>query len=142
MVIGLLLGYDKTNIDYYIRRIEVGTYLQKYPFVRYHPLPGGKYSNNPFVFLNIFLRYERLRPSRGFESLEDEWQWIKKIEWNIEEESDPVPPLFVHLPLYICRHGGESELTREKFKEASGKVAELFCNKSFQEAVKEIALRK
>jgi hypothetical protein len=30
-IIGYLLGYSKTNIEYYTRRIDVGTYLQKYP---------------------------------------------------------------------------------------------------------------
>jgi len=138
-IIGYLLGYDKTNIEYYIRRIEVGTYLQKYPFVRYHPIPGGKYSNNPVIFLNQNLYYSPIHPSRGFNSLEAEWNWIQQVMWDVEEESAPTPPHFVYLPLYICRHGGESEATRENFKKARSRVAELFYKKSFQEAVSEIA---
>jgi hypothetical protein len=139
-LLGYLFGYDETNIEYYIRRKEVGYYLQKYPFVRHHPLPGGRYSHNPFVFMNPYLYYRKpLQPSQDFDSLESEWRWIKQVAWDLEEECDPVPPFFVSLPSYICRHGGESELTREKFKKASGKVAELFCNKSFKEAVAEIA---
>ena len=141
-IIGRLFGYDETNIEYYIRRIKVGTYLQKYPLVCYHPIPGGKYNYCSFVFLNKVLHYEHLKPSKGFLSLEDEWRWIKDVSWDIEEENNPVPPFFVSLPSYICRHGGDSELTREKFKRASGKVAELFCNKSFQEGVAEIAAKK
>jgi hypothetical protein len=141
-ILGYLFGYDETNIEYYIRRIEVGFYLQKYPFVRYYPLPGGRYSHNPYVFMNPHLYYKRLQPNQDFDSLESEWRWIKQVAWNIEEKSDPVPPLFVSLPSYICRYDCESELTRKKFKRASGKVAELFCNKSFQEAVAEIAAGK
>jgi hypothetical protein len=142
-ILGYLFGYDETNIEYYIRRREVGCYLQKYPFVRYHPLPGGKYSHNPFVFMNPHLYDKRyLRPNQNFDSLESEWKWIEEVAWDAREEGDPTPPFFVSLPFYICRRGGESESTREKFKEARGKIAELFCNKSFQEAVTEIALRK
>ena len=140
-IIGYLLGYDEANIEYYIRRVEVGLYLQKYPFVRHHPLPGGKYSRNPFVFLNPRLRYVRLQPSPGFDTLEAEWQWIKKVEWDIGEESEAVPPRFVALPMYICRRGGTSEQAREKFKKASGRVAELFHDESFQSAVMEAAKR-
>ncbi len=141
-IIGYLLGYGETNIEYYIRRIDVGTYLQKYPLVRFHPLPGGKYSDCPVVFLNMHLQYERLKPSKGFDSLEAEWQWIKQVAWDITEESKPVPPYFVSLPFYICRHGGDSELTRERYKTASCELAELFYNRSFREAVAETALRR
>jgi hypothetical protein len=141
-IIGYLLGYDETNIEYYIRRIEVGNFLQKYPFVHYHPLPGGIYSNNPFIFLNPHLYYKRLQPNHGFDSLESEWRWIKQVEWDIGKECNPVPPYFIYLPFYICRHGGDSELTREKFKKASGNVAELFCNMSFKNAVAELAVKE
>jgi hypothetical protein len=139
-LIGYLFGYDRQNINYYIRRIEVGMYLQKYPLVRYHPIPGGKYSDCPSVFLNARLYYKHLKPSKGFDSLEDEWQWIKRVEWGISEESNPIPPYFVYLPMYICRHGTDSQAKRDRFREESYKVAELFCNKTFREAVSKIAL--
>jgi hypothetical protein len=58
------------------------------------------------------------------------------------EESAPAPPYFVSLPFYVCRHGGDSELTREKYKKASSELAELFCNRSFQEGVTEMARRR
>ena len=141
-MIGYLLGYNKTNIEYYIRRIEVGEYLQKYPWVCFNSLPGGKYSNCPFFFTNIRLHYERIKPSKGFKSLSEEYEWIKRVEWDIREESEPVPPYFMSLPFYICRHGGDSELTREKYKKAQGSVAELFFNKSFREAVAGQAQKK
>jgi hypothetical protein len=141
-IIGYLLGYDETNIEYYIRRIEVGLYLQKYPFVRYHPLPGGIYSHNPFVFLNPHLFYKRLQPSQGFDSLESEWRWIRGVAWDIEEESQPIPPHFVSMPVYICRHGGDSELTREKYKKARDKLANLFCGRKISEIITEEAVKK
>ena len=141
-VLGLLFGYDETNIEYYTRRNRVGLYLQKYPFVRYHALPGGRYSDNPYIFQNPYLYYDRLNPKQNFDSLESEWQWIKDIAWDIDEESEPIPPFFISLPCYICRHGGGSELVREKFKQDRGKIAELFYHKSFQEAVRTIALQK
>ena len=141
-IIGYLLGYDQTNIEYYIRRLELGMYLQKYPLVRFHPLPGGRFSDCPVVFRNTCLRYEQLTPSHGFASLESEWEWIKQVEWDISEECNPVPPYFVQLPFYVCRHGGGSELMREKFKRASQKVAGLFCDKSYQKAIADVASGK
>jgi hypothetical protein len=138
-ITGYLLGYSKDNINYYLRRFEVGTFLQKYPLVLFHPLPGGRYSNSCCVFMNRRLVYVPVKPSSGFASLEAEWQWIKDIEWDIREESKPIPPYFVFLPFYICRHGGDSEMTRERYKKASHQIAEVFYNKSFQEAVAEIA---
>lgn len=128
-MIGYCLGYDKTNIDYYLRRVELGIYLQKYPLVLFHPIPGGKYSDCPNIFTNMTLDYEPLKPRKGFDSLESEWQWIKDIEWDIEKNSDPTPPYFVYLPVYVCRYGGGSETARERFKRASLQVAELFCGK-------------
>ena len=148
-IIGYCLGYDETNIEYYLRRIEVGVYLQKYPLVRFHPLPGGKYSDSPNIFTNLNLYYKPLKPSRGFDSLEAEWQWIKRVERDIVEESKPVPPYFVHLPVYICRSGGGSEEARERFKAASRQIAQLFCDKrpsevlaSFSSDVSLIVLQK
>ena len=140
-VIGHCLGYDETNVKYYLRRIDLGIYLQKYPLVRFHPLPGGKYSDCPNIFTDLTLRYKRLTPSNGFDSLEAEWQWIKRVEWDIVEESKPVPPYFVYLPIYVCRHGGGSEAAREKFTMASHKIAELFCNKRPSEVVAGFASR-
>jgi hypothetical protein len=81
-------------------------------------------------------------PRQGFRSLEAEWRWIKEVAWDVEEESKPVPPYFVSLPVYVCRHGGDSELMRKKYKKASHRVAELFYNKSPQEAVAGAALKK
>ena len=138
-VIGYCLGYDKTNIEYYLRRIELGTYLQKYPLVRYHPLPGGKYSDCSSVFRNLSLRYKALKPSKGFDSLEAEWQWMKRVEWDLEKESIPEPPYFVYLPLYLCRHGDESYLARERFTMASRQVAKLFYNRKPSEVIADLA---
>jgi hypothetical protein len=140
-IIGYVLGYSKTNIDYYLRRIEVGRYLQKYPLFCFHPLPGGRFSNCPVVCRNIHLQHAHVKPSNGFKSLEAEWLWLGNISWDLRKETFPTPPHFVSLPFYVCRHGGDSELTREKYKRAECKVAELFYDRSFQEAVAEEAMK-
>lgn len=137
--IGYLLGYDKTNIAYYLRRIEVGRYLQKYPYVRYNPIPGGRYPGNSCIPFSLSQPYKKVCPQFGFSSLEEEWQFLQRVSWEIEKETDPIPPFFVFLPVYICRHGGTSEATYEKFIRARGRVAELFCNKPVQQAIFEIA---
>ena len=143
-MLGYLFGYGWMNIEYALRTTRVGTYLQKYPFVRFHPLPGGKYSGDgcfdcSSVFTNRRLFYEDLKPSRGFDSLEDEWQWMKRVKWDIEKESCPEPPYFVYLPVYGCRHGDGSEELREKFKKARCQIAELLCNRKPSDVLADFA---
>jgi hypothetical protein len=137
-IIGYILGYSKSNIKYYLRRVEIGRYLQKYPLYRFHPLPGAKYCRNSMRW-NVSPCYKHIKPSRGFKSLEAEWQWIQDVAWDLDADTSALPPYFVSLPFYICRHGGDSELARNRFKQASCKVAELFYKKSFQEAISERA---
>ena len=40
-MLGYFFGYGRMNIEYSLRKERVGTYLQKYPFVRFHPIPGA-----------------------------------------------------------------------------------------------------
>lgn len=45
------------------------------------------------------------------------------------------PPYLLSLPFYICRHGGDSERTRERYKRGRARLASLFQKKSIQEAI-------
>ena len=100
---------------------------------------AGKYSDCPPIFTNTRLLHEDLKPARGFDSLEAEWQWMQRVEWDIEKESRPVPPYFVYLPAYDCRHGDGSEKLREEFKKASRQIAELFCNRKPSDVLADFA---
>jgi hypothetical protein len=139
-IIGYLLGYSKSDIEYYMRRMELGRYLQKYPLYMFHPLPGGRYYRRSLTLpRNVSPSYTHIKPRKRFTSLETEWQWIQDVAWDLRKEGFPTPPYFVSLPVYICRHGNDSKLARERFQEASYKVAELFYKKTFREAISEEA---
>lgn len=86
----------------------------------------------------IFRPYliEKPKPSSGFVSLEEEWLWLQNIRWELESEREAVPPYFVALPLYLCRHGGDSEQIRKKYIRARATVAQLLSGTSCQQAIK------
>lgn len=143
-IIGIVLGYGDANSEYFCRRCQIGSYLKKYYF-------GGPFSFYKGACLpwvqeswpqNIKAPYALKKPEINllFRSLEKEWCWIQDVWWELDEEREAKPPYFIALPFYVCRHGGDSELTREKYKLARMKLAKLFSNTSIQEAVaKEIA---
>ena len=147
-IIGYFLGYSKSDVDYYIRRSDLGLYLRKPPFVTI--------ANAPFKIYPYFMHthmpkivcppykaaYKKPIPSKGFTSLEDEWKWIKEVEWNLEEEREVNPPYYIALPFYICRHGGDSEVMREKYKRARVRLANLFCNQSIRKVVAKEAAKQ
>ncbi len=143
---GILLGYGKTNTDYFCRRYAVGNYLKKHPFSciffpSYRPRPRSICFRffGSFTLEKHFFLGPKPPKRAGFDSLEDEWRWIREVEWDLSDECRPEPPYFIELPYYICCHGGDSEQTWENYKKASGQLASLFCNRSFTEVITEKA---
>ena len=144
--LGLALGYGKANSHYFCRRCLVGISL--YKFFTILPFFSGKtlsIERPNYCYLTIDKPYttKKVEPSPGFSSLEAEWQWIKQIEWNLEEEREAKPPYSLTLPLYICRHGGDSEVIRDKFKRSGALLANLLSSKSsIREVVAEEATKE
>ena len=138
---GYFLGYGRTNSHYFVRRFAIGKHLKKPALLRMFPVSEalGLTSLYPHLsnFTRVLYRGTQPKPSKGFSSLEDEWQWIQKVSWDIEEESLPVPPYYLSLPMYVCRHGGDSEQIREHYKKARVKLASLFCKGSIRQAIVE-----
>ena len=138
-LIGLILGYGRTNSEYFCRRCALGVYLKKYPLVcllSFNPEPHKGYAiARRFNMEEIPDTIEKPLLSKNFESLEAEWQWIQKISWNLENECAPKPPGYISLPFYICCHGGDSEITRTRFLKARHRLAALFYNRSFKEVI-------
>ena len=133
---GIVLGYGDSNARYFCRRCEIGKYLNKY--LRIFP-PDG--TSRRFRKIRRPYKIKEVTPSPGFSSLEAEWQWIKKVEWSLNEEREVKPPYFIALPFYICRHGGDSEIVRENYKRARVRLTNLLCNRSFQEAIAQEAAK-
>jgi len=145
-LIGIALGYGVSNSDYFCRRSEVGRYLKKYPLVCFLPFnpkprPGAAVPNR---FHGFFEPRKVVPPKRKkhFLSLSDEWEWIKKMRWDIWQTSRPRPPYYVALPFYICRHGGDSEEVMARYVSARDKLADLFCGRKFSEVIAEEAAKK
>ena len=145
-LLGLVLGYGRTNSEYYCRKCDVGMYLKKSPFFEIfqnnlHPhILGGVLV---FFLLDDFSENSKEIPSvKNFNSLEEEWQWIQDISWDLRNSCESAPPHYLPLPFYICRHGGDSEAVRDKYLKARALLANLFYNRSFKEALLEEASKK
>lgn len=78
------------------------------------------------LYKNVIRSYRNCAPyklvqpvlAQGCVSLEDEYQWIQEIRWDLEKESDSQPPYLAELPTYICCHDGDSEKIRKKYQAA------------------------
>ncbi len=144
-IIGIVLGYGEANSDYFCRRIQVGKYLQKY-YIEFSFLPytGPRFRwRQDYFDPNTKIPYVVKKPEKNplFDSLEEEWEWIEQVWWDLSEERNINPPYFSGLPCYVCRHGGSSEIVREKYKLGRSKLAHLFCSKSFLEVVSKEAAK-
>jgi hypothetical protein len=140
-LLGLALGYGRDNAEYYCRRNAIGEYLRKYqadgcaPFLT---APGIVITGQLSAFYSLDIPSFDIpapTPKKEFGSLEAEWEWIRRVEWDLRKQCKLKPPYFVRLPFYICRHGGDSESIREMYVKASGHLASLFCNRSAAAAI-------
>lgn len=140
--IGLVLGYGKTNAAYYCQRIRIGRQLDRHYLKWCQTSRHCDTCGRPGLLMrDIEIPYAKRPPqhSQGFNSVMEEWDWLCRVWWNLRVESEPKAPFFIYLPRYICRHGGDSEAVRENYVKAAERLAELFHEKSFQQAVCEVA---
>lgn len=146
VLIAIALGYGEANGNFFVRRCEVGEYLQKYPIVAFFPFdqrpsPFWAFPRNIWYF-----RKPDLLPKPSslpqFESLEKEWQWIKSVSREFNQGPYPEVPYYISLPGYVSRYGPESDMIHEKFLKARDKLANLFCGRKFSEVIAEEAAKK
>ena len=146
VLIAIALGYGEENGEFFVRRCDVGEYLQKYPIVAFFPFdqrpgPDWAVSKNTWCFTGpTILPRPMLTPQ--FISLEQEWQWIKDVSRDFNRNPYPVVPYYISLPGYVSRHGIESDTIHEKFLKARDKLANLFCDRKFSEVIAEEAVKK
>jgi hypothetical protein len=149
-LLGLILGYGRANSEYYCRRNTIGEYLKKPPFFQLFPMV---FNPNIYLYTPISIYFpddyprssRKPTPKKEFGSLEAEWAWIRKMEWNLDKLCGPTPPYhshYAHLPFYICRHGGDSEQIRDKYIKARSRLANLFYKRIPTEVVLEEASKK
>lgn len=160
VLIASVLGYGEENGRYFIRRLELGTYLQKYPLVTFFPFDQkpGPWHAFPHNFFQEQDLYATPKPENvsnsgmqknahistfgtldtNFISFDQEWKEIVASEqiW----ETDPVPPYYISLPVCVAKKGPESDQIVNRFSKAREKIANLFYKKKFSTAIAEIAL--
>jgi hypothetical protein len=146
VLIAIALGYGEENGEFFVRRCDVGEYLQKYPIVAFFPFdqrpgPSRAVSKNTRYFTGPTIQPRPVLIPQ-FTSLEQEWQWIKGASREFNKEPYPEVPYYISLPGYVSRYGSESDMIHEKFLKARDKLANLFCGRKFSEVIAEEAAKK
>lgn len=132
VTLGVLFGYGQSNSFFFVRRMEIGKYLNKSPNKEFHIF----YKNELTMPYDIFYRIRCPDVNYTFESYEEEWKWIVKNKAPREEHEVP----FLFEPIcFIAKKGKETDLIRAKHAETRKKMAEVFCDVSFIEAVVKLA---
>lgn len=145
-LIAIALGYGRDNGKFYLRRIMLGEYLQKYPIVQAYPFDGFPFFDKVRGMGCLFCRYlEQVRPPsppQGFPSLEDEWDWIMQNEWNLDEVSQPEPPYYLKLPSYISCKSPEAKKVHERFIRARDRLARMFAQGQPSEVISAVVSKE
>lgn len=141
-LIAIALGYGRDNGAFYLRKIMVGEYLQKYPLVQSYPFDGFPFPDKIRGMNGLFCRYlekiEKPALVSSFRSLNDEWDWIKQNEWELHMNSRSEIPYYLCLPAYISCKSIEARRVHRKFVRARNKLAKIFCNKKPSEAIAQV----
>ena len=145
-LIAIALGYGEENGRFYLRRLLVGEYLQRYPVVQAYPFDGLPFSDKirdmGWLWCRDLESIDKPNASSNFSSLESEWEWIKKNEWDLTDISIPKPPHYISLPTYISCKSREAKMVHKRFVRARSKLARLFCSKKPSEVIAQEALKK
>ncbi len=145
-IAGIFFGYGEENARHYCRKCELGHYLKKRPYVLLYGLYISRFNLliRPDFPGKIFYPYEEWEPdvSPGFNSLEEEWEYIKSVNVDIASSSDAKPPYFINFPIYIACKGPQSEAVHTRFLRAREKLARMFNGKSYQQAVEDQVRQK
>jgi hypothetical protein len=147
VAIGIALGYGEENSRYYQRYLEVGFYLKKYPLVCLLPIDPKPMpdliTREPTRCLTEDLPYKPIVPevlANTFTSLEDEWRWMRTVR-NKDYYEVAVPYLF-QMPFFISKKSAETANILRQYSLARDKLAKLFYEKKFSEAIAEEVVKK
>lgn len=145
ILVGIALGYGEENALFFLRRADIGEYLQKHPIVSVFPFdqPPGPCNAIPHSYM-CFKRPDKVhkpKPFSRFSSLEQEWQGIKELERNLTE-TDPSPPYYIALLSYVSRYGSESDMVHVGFLKGRDTLAKLFYSKKPSEVIAQAASKR
>lgn len=142
VLLGIVLGYGRENSMFYRLRCSVGRQLKKYstacvwqfnhkPSLKYVlPLPCSSPASLPFKIASP--QYDTSK----FSSPEQCWEWIKDKETGANLFH---PPILIELPGFVSCKGRESQKISKNLCKARDKLASLFCQKTYKEAISEQA---
>ena len=129
VLISIVLGYGKTNGEFYLRYLKLANYLQKYPLVSVYPFQNfpspGLIKGFSFFLCHLFKSISRPPLRSPWKSLEEEYQWMESVIMPSDKEAEP--PFFITPPRYMARRCPESDEIRERYIKAKDALAKLFA---------------
>jgi hypothetical protein len=136
ILLGIVLGYGRSNSVFYKLRCDVGRCLKKFPFVCLlpfnpkptlrHILPFSLPAHLPYCV--PVPQYDTTR----FSSLEQCWEWIedREVAPNLSQ-----PPVLFEIPGFVVCKGMKSLKITKKFSTARDKLASLFSQRTYREVL-------
>ena len=139
IALGIVLGYGEENARLADRFSSLAYILKKYPMVclfPFEPVP------DPIMINHTFTRCFPPRISDApdferdprFESVEDEWEWMKEQEYKIPKSD---PPYLFSLPWFCAFKSDETREILKKFSAARDVVSRLYCEKTLTRGIKD-----
>lgn len=113
-LLGILLGFGRHNAELFFRRKQI---------------------KNEKHLKEISLTQETLTPSRGFSTLEEEYNHINKILTSFAETNNfDFNPLFMFLPGFVADHGhAETQQLKSEYTRQYKKILKTYRNGDFLE---------
>lgn len=112
--IGQLFGYGKENAHFYLRRLTLGTYLNKIPIVWLVPMamddllaPLHEKMFRSFEMVQVPFKLPQPAIDSQFHSLEEEWEWI--VQHNCPNEAWDIAPFWIRKPQFIKKKGAATQ---------------------------------
>jgi hypothetical protein len=126
---------------FYSRRQFVGIRLKKFPIFTIYPFDEypNPYHVRDYHYFLFPDAVKTLCPNDGFSSLQEEWEWLKSVEGEINEDELPNPPFDIKLPGYASMRSEETEGLHKRHLRAMDRLARMFCGRKFSEVIVEEA---
>jgi hypothetical protein len=139
VALGIALGYGEENALSASRWSSLNYFLKKYPVVcifPFEPIPDPIMINHTFTrcFPPLIYDVPVLERNLRFESMEDEWEWMKEQVFQIPKCD---PPYLFSLPLFCAFKSGETQQILKKFSAARDVMSRLYYEKTLTRGIKD-----
>lgn len=139
--LGLVFGYGRTNSSYASRRMKIQHFLRYGKgfcgyFLRPIPHPGtitiAGFCTVPSPYTD--LPQLSIKPSAGFNSLEEELDYLNSLMYKAQELG---PPYLFEPPLFIAKRCEETNKLLRHYRKSTEKLVQIYFKRPFSQFLTE-----